>query len=103
MSALDVALVGLALTFLATVWRTAVGPTEADRAVAADLAYYVVVAGIAVLGIRLGEPALLDVVLVATLVGFVTSVTLAHLVDRGDRTLPNLTDLGTAERGGEQR
>ena len=35
------------------------------------------------LALRLDEPVFIDVVLVGTLVGFVASVTLAHLVDRG--------------------
>jgi multicomponent Na+:H+ antiporter subunit F len=79
---LDAGFVALAFALLVTIWRGAVGPTDADRAVGADVAFFVFVAGVALLAIRLPEPVFIDVVLVGTLVGFVASVALAHLVDR---------------------
>ncbi|WP_336921429.1 monovalent cation/H+ antiporter complex subunit F [Aquipuribacter sp. SD81] len=79
---LDVLLVVLALSLLPAVWRMLVGPTPSDRAMAADHGFFVLVAALALLAVRLPTPALLDVVLVATLVGFLATVTLARLVDR---------------------
>lgn len=79
---IDVALVVLAVTFAATTVRIALGPTEADRAVAADLAFFVVIAAVALLAVRLDQDAFLDAVLVATFVGFLASITLARLMDR---------------------
>ncbi len=81
---IDVSLVALAVALLATVVRMVVGPSDADRAVAADLAFFVFVAAAALLGVRLGAPYLLDVAVVATLVGFLASVTFARLLHRKD-------------------
>lgn len=83
MTLLDVLLVLLAVALLPAVYRLVVGPTAADRAMAADHGFFVLVAVLALLAVRLPTPALLDVVVVATLVGFLATVTLARLVDRG--------------------
>jgi multicomponent Na+:H+ antiporter subunit F len=76
---IDVVLVVLALALLVAVLRTVRGPTHADRALAVDFGFAAFVAGIAVLGLRLDEPALLDLVLAATLVGFLGTVAIAKL------------------------
>jgi multicomponent Na+:H+ antiporter subunit F len=81
---LDVCLVVLALALAGTVVRIVIGPSEADRAVAADLSFFVFVAGVALLAVRLDAPYLLVVAVVATLVGFLASVTLARLLYRKD-------------------
>lgn len=83
MTVLDVLLVLLALSLLPAVARMVVGPTAADRAMAADHSFFVLVGALALLTVRLSTPALLDVVVVATLAGFLATVTLARLVDRG--------------------
>ncbi|SFO76087.1 multicomponent Na+:H+ antiporter subunit F [Geodermatophilus dictyosporus] len=77
---LDAALVVLALALGAATLRLVAGPTDADRALAVDLGFAVVVAAIALLAVRLDRPALLDLVLVATLVGFLSTVAFARLV-----------------------
>lgn len=82
---LDVALVVLALSALPVIWRLAVGPTDADRAAALDLGFFVVLAAVAVLAARLDFPALLDLVLTGTLVAFLATVALARLVYRRPR------------------
>jgi multicomponent Na+:H+ antiporter subunit F len=79
---LDVILVVLMAALLAAVARLVAGPTDADRAVALDYGFFVFVAGLAVLAVRLDERSLLDLVLVATLVGFLATVALARLVER---------------------
>ncbi len=82
MSAVDLALLVLAAGFVAALVRVILGPTVADRAVAADVCFYAVVAALALLSVRLEAPALLDAVLVATTLGFVATISLARLVRR---------------------
>lgn len=77
---LDAALVVLALALVVATVRVAGGPTDADRALGVDFGFAVVIAGIALLAVRLDAPALLDLVLVATLVGFLSTVAVARLV-----------------------
>lgn len=82
MSVVDLALVVLAAGFVAAFVRVVIGPSVADRAVAADVCFYTVVAALAVLSVRLEAAALLDVVLIATTLGFVATISLARLVRR---------------------
>jgi multicomponent Na+:H+ antiporter subunit F len=82
---IDLALIALALAFLPAIWRIVVGPTDADRATAGDFVFFLFVAVAALLGVRLDTPMLFDVVLIATLVGFLGTVFLARLVDRRER------------------
>jgi multicomponent Na+:H+ antiporter subunit F len=82
MMLLDVALVGISLSFAFALRRVLVGPTIADRAVAADVALYGVIAAIALLTLRQGAFEFLDVILVATLLGFLATVALSLLVGR---------------------
>jgi multicomponent Na+:H+ antiporter subunit F len=79
---LDVVLVGIALSFGSALIRVLRGPSVADRAIAADVALYGVIAAIAVLMVRQGAHELMDVVLVATLLGFLATVALSLLVGR---------------------
>jgi multicomponent Na+:H+ antiporter subunit F len=79
---IDVALAALAVSFAFGLLRARLGPSVADRAVAADLCLYVIVAAIAVLALRSGTEAFLDVVLIATLLGFLATVALGVLVGR---------------------
>jgi len=82
---LDIVLAALGLAMLVAVVRLIAGPTDADRAVAVDYGFFVTVAVLAVLAVRLDERSLLDLVLVATLVGFLATVALARLVQRRSR------------------
>ena len=79
---LDLALAVLALTFGLALLRAVIGPSVADRAVAADVALYVVVAAIGLLVLRSGAEAFIDVVLIATLLGFLATVALGVMVGR---------------------
>lgn len=83
MSVADVALVLLATAFLASLFRVGLGPSLADRALAIDVALFTVVAAIALLAIELEAFAYHDVVLIATLLGFVATAALAWLLGRG--------------------
>ncbi|HEY8450852.1 MAG: monovalent cation/H+ antiporter complex subunit F [Micromonosporaceae bacterium] len=79
---LDVVLGGLALAMTAATVRVVLGPSNADRALGVDFGFAVLIAAVAVLAVRLEQPALLDLVLAATLLGFLTTVALAALVER---------------------
>ncbi len=76
----DAALVVLALALAVATLRLAAGPTDADRVLAVDFGFAVVLAAVALLAVRLEAPALLDLVLVGTLVGFLSTVAFARLV-----------------------
>ncbi len=78
----DAAMVLVALSVLAAIARARRGPTPADRAVAAEAIFLGAVGSIAILSQRLGEPLLLDIALVAVLVGFLTTIGLSTFVDR---------------------
>ncbi|CAN5799165.1 hypothetical protein BH23ACT8_BH23ACT8_11360 [soil metagenome] len=82
MTAIEVALAGLALTFALALLRVGIGPTLADRAAATDVCLYSLVASLAVLAVRQESEAFIDVLLIATLLGFVASVALARLIGR---------------------
>lgn len=82
MGLIDAGFLVLGVAFLTTVWRMALGPTNADRAVAADLAFFVLIGVLALAAVRFDQPVFFDLVLVATLVGFVASLALARLIDR---------------------
>lgn len=77
---LDLALLVLVATLLPAIWRVVAGPSEADRAIAADHAFYVLIGAIALLSVRTGRPMLLDLVVVGTLIGFISAVVLARFV-----------------------
>lgn len=82
MSLLDALLAVLVLAMVVAIGRTLVGPTNADRALGIDFGFAVFVAGLALLAVRLDSPAMLDLVLAATLVGFLATVAFAKLVER---------------------
>ncbi|MFJ6281315.1 monovalent cation/H+ antiporter complex subunit F [Arthrobacter subterraneus] len=82
MTLVDVLLGVLLMTLVPALWRMVVGPEDADRAVATDLVFFVFIAAVALLALRTDTPALIDVVVVATLTGFLATVALARLVDR---------------------
>lgn len=79
---LDSVLVLLALALVTALARLSRGPTVADRVLAVEFSFVLSVAAIAVLAVRNDSPALFDLVLVMTLVGFLTTMVLAHLVER---------------------
>ncbi|GAB3652788.1 monovalent cation/H+ antiporter complex subunit F [Glycomyces tarimensis] len=85
MSALDAMFAVTAFALLTAAVGVVRGPTDGDRAVAGDLAFYAFIAAVAVLGTRLGDTSFFEVVLVAALVGFLSSVSVARLIDRDDR------------------
>jgi len=85
MIGVDVAIVVLALVALAAVARMLRGPTDADRAVAADLLMFSVLGLIALVGVRSDSIATFDLLLIATVVGFLSALSLARALTRGRR------------------
>lgn len=84
MIGLDIALALLGLTVVLAAWRIARGP-DVDRALGADLVVYLFVGLVAVLGTRAALPATFDLVLIAGLVGLLSTLSLARLLTRGKR------------------
>jgi multicomponent Na+:H+ antiporter subunit F len=82
MTILDLALLVLAAGFVPALARVVIGPSVADRAVAADVCLYIVVGALALLSVRLEATAFLDAVLIATMLGFIATIALAALVRR---------------------
>jgi multicomponent Na+:H+ antiporter subunit F len=78
----DMALAMVALGFLLAIVRVARGPSVADRAVGADVALSAAVGAIALVALRSRAVEFLDVILVATLLGFLATVALSVLVGR---------------------
>lgn len=79
---LDLLLAGLALAMLVAIGRMALGPSRADRALGLDFGFGILIASVALLALRLDTSALLNLVLAATLIGFLGTVAVATLVER---------------------
>lgn len=77
-----VALAMIALAFLLALVRVVRGPSIADRALGADVALSGAVAAIAILTLTAGSEEFVDLVLIATLLGFLATVALSVLVGR---------------------
>ena len=75
----------LALTALPAGYRMLIGPTRADRVSAADAILFILVGLIALIGWKKGSHFTFDIVLVATVVGFLSAVSLARALMRGER------------------
>ena len=85
MIVLDIAILIVALTALPAAYRMLIGPTRADRVSAADSMLFILVAMIALVGMKKGSGFTFDLVLVASVVGFLSAVSLARALMRGAR------------------
>jgi len=81
MIVLDAMLVTIAMALGVAVVRLIVGPADADRVIGLDFAFVALIAGVSLLAVRLDTLALLDLVLAATLVGFLATVAIARLIE----------------------
>lgn len=79
-----IALVILAVAFVMGLIRAAIGPTLADRAAAADQCLFTMVGVLALLAVRFDTSIFIDTALVATLLGFVATISLARLLRHKD-------------------
>lgn len=72
----------LSLGAIATTIRLVVGPSLADRVIAADLLLTMFVMGIAVQAARTGDGLYLPVMIVVALVGFLGTSIIARLIEK---------------------
>lgn len=82
--ALDFAFGAVGLALVLAAWRLLRGPTVADRVLALDTVYILVVALVVLLGLRDGSKLLFEAALLIALLGFVSTVALARYLSRGD-------------------
>lgn len=74
------AMIVLAVAFLATVWRVVRGPTLPDRVVALDMLVGIVIGFIALIAIRTGFTLYVDIAIALGLVGFLATVAFARFI-----------------------
>ncbi|NDK31315.1 pesticidal protein Cry26Aa [Nesterenkonia sp. Hz 6-5] len=82
---LEIALILLGLGMLLAGVRAYLGPKITDRAVAADLIFFAIIGFIALIGLRANIEALFDIILIATLLGFMAAISMARLGSGGRR------------------
>lgn len=82
MLVVDIVLALLALAGSLTILRLLRGPSLADRIVALDATLVVLVCGIAVMSVRRGSGLLLDVLVIAALLGFTSTSLVARFIER---------------------
>ncbi|GAA1754391.1 MrpF/PhaF family protein [Kocuria aegyptia] len=75
----------LAVSVLVAGVRMFRGPNDANRAIASDLLFFAVVGLIALFGVLAMSPTVFDLVLIATLVGFLATLSLARALTKGRR------------------
>jgi multicomponent Na+:H+ antiporter subunit F len=75
----------LALTVVLSVVRAWRGPTSGDSAVAGDLIFFAFIGAVAVMGEVLSITAVMDIILIAALLGFLSVLSLARLMQGGKR------------------
>lgn len=85
MSGIDIGILLIAAACLASTYRMLAGPSEADRAIAADLLLFGIVGLIALFGVRATSAFTFDIVLIASIVGFLGALSLARALTRGKR------------------
>lgn len=98
---LDASLILICIGAIAAIIRAAIGPSAADRVVAAELGFIAAVGGLILVAVRLDEPILFDFALIAVLIGFLATIGLARLVaaKSGDATRPG----GSVRTGESER
>ncbi|MDO5499432.1 MAG: monovalent cation/H+ antiporter complex subunit F [Propionibacteriaceae bacterium] len=65
--------------------RMFVGPDDAQRAMGSDLMFFAFVGLIALGGLIVGSAVVFDLIIVATVVGFLASISLARAITNGRR------------------
>lgn len=75
----------LSLTILLSVVRIFLGPTPGNSAAAGDLVFFAFVGLVAILGIQLQIDSVMDIILIAALLGFLSVLSLARLMQGGKR------------------
>lgn len=75
----------LAITVVLAVIRAWRGPTAGNSAVAGDLIFFAFIGAVAVLGVMLSISAVMDIILISALLGFLSVLSLARLIQGGKR------------------
>jgi multicomponent Na+:H+ antiporter subunit F len=83
--ALYIAVVLIVLGGACVIFRIVIGPSDPDRAVAADLLLGTCIALFIVFGLLADYSAILDVLLVVSCAGFLSSLALARLILRDEQ------------------
>ncbi|MDO5493115.1 MAG: monovalent cation/H+ antiporter complex subunit F [Nesterenkonia sp.] len=82
---LEIAMIGLGVAMAIAGLRGLIGPRTTDRAVASDLMFFSVIGFITLISLRIGADALFDIILIATLLGFMAAISMARLGSGGQR------------------
>lgn len=82
---LEIALLLLAIGMVVAGVRAYLGPRTSDRAVAADLIFFATIGFLTLIGLRTEIEALFDIILIATLLGFMAAISMARLGSGGRR------------------
>lgn len=85
MIGIDIGIGIIVIACFAATYRILVGPTEADRAIGGDLLLFGMIGLLALFGVRTHSTATFDIVLIASLVGFLSALSLARILTRGKR------------------
>lgn len=80
-----IALVLLLFAAVAAAYRMFRGPDDAHRAIGSDLLFFTVVGLIGLVGLFVGSPVVFDLIIIATVVGFLASISLARALTNGRR------------------
>ena len=75
----------LAVSVVLSVIRAWRGPTSGNSAVAGDLIFFAFIGAVAVLGVFLPIDAVMDLILIAALLGFLSVLSLARLIQGNKR------------------
>lgn len=75
----------LGFSVVLAVIRAFRGPTSGNSAVAGDLIFFAFIGAVAVLGVLLSIAAVMDIILIAALLGFLSVLSLARWMQGGKR------------------
>jgi multicomponent Na+:H+ antiporter subunit F len=75
----------LAVAVVLAVVRIVLGPTAGDTAAAGDLIFFAFIGIVAVFGLIFSIDAVIDIILIAAILGFLSILSLARLLQGGQR------------------
>ncbi len=75
----------LSIAVVLAVVRVVRGPSSGDSAVAGDLIFFAFVGIVAVFGVQFAIDAVIDIILIAAVLGFLSILSLARLLQGGQR------------------
>lgn len=75
----------IALATVAAIFRIIHGPSDSERAVATELVFFAFIGFVIILGLNFGLEAIFDIVLIATVFGFLSALSLARVLKDGKR------------------